>query len=281
MPKLTVIILTFNEAHNILACLDSVQSLDADIFVVDSYSTDDTLQLITQRNIPYVQHPFENYARQRNWAQENLPIQTDWVLHLDAGERCSVEMIDWLNQHFDPNTSTDAYLFSRRTFFMNRWMKRGGHYPNFHLRLYRKTKGHCENKAYDQHYVVDGKIEQLAAGIDLIDVVCDSLHQFTIGHARWAQKEALEQYSGEVEKGEVQAKASGNAIERQRWLKNQVFGRFPLFWRALLYFMYRYFIRLGFLDGKEGLIFHTLQAFWFRFLIDAMIVEQRLDAKDQ
>jgi hypothetical protein len=110
----------------------------------------------------------------------------------------------------------------------------------------------------------------------LIDIVCDSLYQFTIGHTRWAQKEATEQCSGEVEKGEVKAKASGNAIERQRWLKNRVFSRFPLFLRAFLYFIYRYFIRLGFLDGKEGLIFHMLQAFWFRFLIDAMIVEQQL-----
>lgn len=280
MPKLSVIILTFNEAHNILDCLDSVAQLDAPVFVVDSYSTDATLDLLAQRGIEYVQHPFEHYAAQRNWAQQNLPIKTDWVLHLDAGERCSMEMVNWLNESFDPNRKIDGYMFSRRTFFLNRWMKRGGHYPNFHLRLYRKTKGRCESKAYDQHFVVDGTKEQLPAGIDLIDIVCDSLYQFTIAHTRWAQKEALEQWSGQVEKGEVEAKMDGSPIERQRWLKNRVFGRAPLFWRSLFYFIYRYFVRLGFLDGKEGLIFHFLQAFWFRFLIDSMIVEKSLQGSD-
>ena len=140
MNNLTVIVLTYNEANNIEACLDSLQNLDAPIFVVDSYSTDRTLEILKQRNIPYVQHPFENYSKQRNWSQEHIPQDSDWVLHLDAGERCTPEMIEWINKEFDPKASVDGYMFSRRTMFFGQWIRRGGHYPNFHLRLYRRDK---------------------------------------------------------------------------------------------------------------------------------------------
>ncbi|MCB0640640.1 MAG: glycosyltransferase family 2 protein, partial [Phaeodactylibacter sp.] len=163
MTDLTVILLTYNEAGNIEACLDSLQGLTAPLFVVDSYSTDTTLDILDSRGIPYVQHPFENYSRQRNWAQDNLPEATEWVLHLDAGERCTPELIHWLNTQFDPEAAVDGYMFSRRTIFFDHWIKRGGHYPNFHLRLYRRSKGHCEHKVYDQHFVVDGKKEAVKA----------------------------------------------------------------------------------------------------------------------
>jgi len=216
-------------------------------------------------------------------AQQNVPFDTEWVLHLDAGERCTPELVNWINKKFDANAAMDGYMFSRRTFFLNRWIKWGGHYPNFHLRLYRKSKGRCEDKAYDQHFVVEGKKEQLPKGIDMIDVVTDTIYNFTVAHARWAEKEAIEQLSTQRQHGEVEAKVDGNAIERQRWLKSNLFERVPLFWRGFFYFLYRYFIRLGFLDGKAGLIFHFLQGFWFRFLIDSMIVEKTLNhtgAKD-
>ncbi|MEM9886916.1 MAG: glycosyltransferase family 2 protein [Bacteroidota bacterium] len=279
MSNLTAIILTYNEAHNIEACLDSLAGIQAHIFVVDSYSTDHTLEILKARNINFVQHPFEHYARQRNWAQANLPFDTEWVIHFDAGERCTPELVQWINNKFDSGADVDGYMFSRRTYFLDKWIRYGGHYPNFHLRLYRKSKGRCEDKAYDQHFVVDGKKEQLSKGIDMIDVVTDTLYNFTVGHARWAEKEATEQLSAAREKGEVEAKVGGNAIERQRWLKSNLFERLPLFWRGFFYFLYRYFVRLGFLDGKAGLIFHFLQAFWFRFLIDAMIVEKQKDLK--
>lgn len=275
MSAITVIILTYNEEQNIEACLDSLQGLQAPVFVVDSYSTDRTLEILQARNIPYTQHPFENYARQRNWSQQNTPFDSEWVLHLDAGERCTPEMIHWLNTKFDPNTEVDAYMFSRRTLFFDRWIKWGGHYPNYHLRLYRKTKGRCEDKVYDQHFISEGKKEHLPAGIDIIDTVTDTLLNFTQSHARWALFEAIEIVHQSQQKGEVQARFFGNPIERRRWLKNNLFQKAPLFTRAILYFFYRYFFRLGFLDGKMGLVFHFLQGGWFRFLVDANVLELR------
>ena len=271
---LTICILTYNEEANIERCLDSLASVKAPIFVVDSYSKDSTLDILDRRGIPYVQHAFKNYAAQRNWAQANLPHAGEWVLHLDAGERLTPGMASWLNESFDPARSdVDGYMFARRAIFMGRWIKYGGYHPIYHLRLYRRHLGHCENKVYDQHFVVDGRTATAGEGADLEDGVMSSLRDFTVSHARWAVFEAVESILAEHDTGEVQAKLTGNPIERKRWLKSRVFQRSPLFLRSFMYLFHRYIIKLGFLDGKEGLIFHFLQGFWFRFLVDSTIYE--------
>jgi glycosyltransferase involved in cell wall biosynthesis len=277
----SIIILTFNEEKNIEACLDSLGGLEAPVFVVDSYSTDRTIEILERRGIRYAQNPFGNYSRQRNWAQANCPFETDWVLHLDAGERCTPEMVDWLKNSFNPGTKIDGFMFSRRTIFFGQWIKRGGHYPNYHLRLFRKNKGRCEEKIYDQHFVAEGELQHLPPGIDIIDTVADSLLDFTRSHARWALFEAIEMLSKKEEKGEVRPRLYGTPIERRRWLKVNVFHKTPLFLRAFLYFNFRYFFRLGFLDGKKGLVFHFLQGFWFRFLVDAFVLELKYKMRNR
>ncbi len=280
MSNYTIVILTFNEEANIENCLNSLKGLDAPIFVVDSYSTDRTLEILEARDINYVQHPFKNYSAQRNWAQANLPEPTEWVLQLDAGETLTTGMVDWINASFDPNNKeVDGYMFARRAIFLGRWIKYGGYHPIYHLRLYRREKGHCEAKVYDQHFVVDGVKEKAGKGADMEDGVMSSLRDFTVAHARWAVFEAVELILSEEDSGEVEAKFWGTPIERTRWLKNNVFQKVPLFVRSFLYLFYRYFIKLGFLDGKEGLIFHFLQGFWFRFLIDSIIYEIKLETK--
>ncbi|MEM1359165.1 MAG: hypothetical protein AAGF89_13240, partial [Bacteroidota bacterium] len=193
---------------------------------------------------------------------------------LDAGERLTPAMAKWLNEEFDPNDdSVTGYMFARRAIFMGRWMKYGGYHPIYHLRLYRRELGHCEHKVYDQHFVVEGPTKVAAKGADLEDGVMSSLKDFTISHARWAVFEAVESILAEKETGEVKARFFGNPIERKRWLKARVFQRTPLFLRSFLYLFHRYFLKLGFLDGKEGLVFHFLQGFWFRFLVDSTILE--------
>lgn len=275
MLPLSIIILTYNEESNILACLDSLQGLNAGIFVVDSFSTDQTTAILKKRSIAFVQHPFRNYALQRNWAQENCPFEAEWVLHLDAGERATPELVQWLNTQFDPNGLSDGFMFSRRTVFMNRWIRHGGHYPNYHLRLFRRTKGSCEHKAYDQHFVCAGRVQQAPPKTDIIDHVANNLSGFTASHTRWAILEALERVRAQGQAGEVTPRLGGTPIERQRWLKTRVFDKTPLFLRAFLYFLYRYVLRLGMLDGAPGVVFHFLQGCWFRFLVDAMTLEIR------
>jgi glycosyltransferase involved in cell wall biosynthesis len=275
--KFTVIILTYNEEQRLPPCLDSLAGLNAPVFVVDSHSTDRTLELLQARSIPYVQHAFDNYAAQRNWAQANNPHATDWVLHLDADERLTPELVHWLNHDFAAAAArADGFLFSRRTMFLGRWIKHGGHYPAYHLRLYKAMAGHCEDKAYDQHFVVDGR-SATVPGADIVDTVASSIEQFIASHNRWSGLEAVElaaraSQPGQ-ESGEVRANLLGSPIERRRWFKARVFQKSPLLLRPFAYFLYRYILRLGFLDGYEGLVFHVLQGFWFRFLIDAKLYE--------
>ncbi|MGB3619700.1 MAG: glycosyltransferase family 2 protein, partial [Catalinimonas sp.] len=218
---------------------------------------------------------FVNYAQQRNWAQQNIPLDTEWVFHLDADERLTPELRTWLQREFPAQTAHhDGFLFPRRAVFMGRWIKYGAHYPNnYHARLYRVGMGHCEEKAYDQHFICTGR-ETIIYKRDIINVLTDSLDKFILSHNKWATQEAAGIMSRN-DPGEVVAKWNGNPVQRRRWLKNQVFERTPLFARSFVYFGYRYFIRLGFLDGPEGLIFHFLQGCWFRFLVDAKVYEAR------
>jgi glycosyltransferase involved in cell wall biosynthesis len=275
----SVIVLTHDEEKNIEACLQSVISWAGEVFVVDSGSTDRTVEIAQRFTTKIVVHPFENYSRQRNWAQDNLPLAFDWVFHVDADERVAPELARSLGALFhdgDP-VGVDGLLMSRRTVFLGRPILHGGHYPAYHLRLFRRTLGRCEDRLYDQHFLVQGATRQITG--DLVDVITSDLTVWLIRHANWGAAEAEETArNGETSAGGVYARPTGTPIERRRWLKKSVYGRAPLLLRAFGYFVYRYVFRLGFLDGKEGLIFHFLQGCCFRFYVDAKIYEARQQA---
>jgi glycosyltransferase involved in cell wall biosynthesis len=271
---LTAVVLTFNEESNLPDCLGSLRRLGCPVFVVDSGSTDRTLQIAEQAGAKVVEHPFKNYGAQRNWAQAELPMDTQWLLHLDADERLTPELSANIERALAaPHDDTDGFLLRRRTVFMGRWIRHGGHYPSFHARLYRRDKGRCEDRLYDQHFIVDGKVEKLSG--DMIDETSD-LSSWSVRHAKWAKMEAKELVEGKGQPGRLVGKLGGSPIERRRWLREHLYGRFPLFVRPFLYFIYRYVFRLGFLDGKEGLVFHFLQGCWYRFQVDAYLLEARL-----
>jgi glycosyltransferase involved in cell wall biosynthesis len=271
----TVVVLTLNEERNLPDCLDSLRGLKCTLFVVDSGSTDKTVELASRAGAVVLYHPFENYAAQRNWAQRNLPIQSPWVLHLDADERLTPALVSDINRVLrDCPESVSGYMLRKRTVFMGRWIRHGGHYPSYHLRLFRRDRGVCEDRLYDQHFVVSGRIRRLEH--DYIDVVTGDLSAWTIRHTRWAELEARELIGGRASGPTIRPILLGNPIEQRRWLRAGVYGHAPLFARAFLYWLYRYVVRRGFLDGKEGLIFHFLQGCWFRFLVDANVfVAQR------
>lgn len=270
---ITAIVLTYNEEKNITECLESIKDLCDEILIVDSGSTDKTIEIAKQYSDKIFSHPFENYSQQRNWALNNLSIKNEWILNLDADHRVMPELKEELRFLFNQGISSDinGFLISRRTMFMGRWIKHGGHYPTYHANMFRRGFGKCEEKLYDQHYLVTGKQVKLKG--DIIDIITDSLFNFTARHNKWSTLEAEYQLNKEKNINVVSAKLSGNAIQKRRALKS-FYEKFPLFIRPFLYFLQRYFLRLGFLDGKEGLIFHFLQGFWFRFLIDAKIWEQ-------
>ena len=276
VKNLTIIILTFNEEKRIKKVLNSVEKITTDIFVVDSYSSDKTLSILENNKIKYLQHNFENYSKQRNWSQENEPFGNDWVMHLDADEPITKELENWLLNDFKlKNEDYDGFMFSRKTYFLGRWIKHGGQYPNYHLRLYKKHLGKCEDKAYDQHFILkNGKIKRIN-NADIYNTVADNIDDLIISHNRWATSEAKEIIANQKDVGEVKPTLFGNPIERKRWLKINIFQKSPLFLRSFMYFFYRFVIKLGFLDGKEGFIFYVLQSFWFRFIVDAKVFEMK------
>ncbi|MCK6693194.1 MAG: glycosyltransferase family 2 protein [Thermoanaerobaculia bacterium] len=273
---ISVIILTYNEEKNLPDCLASLQGLAEEIFVVDSGSTDRTPEIARAAGAIVLEHPFENYGRQRNWALDNLPLRCEWTLQLDADHRVTAELQVSLRQLFNPLPPGDVngYMVSRRTMFLGKWIRHGGHYPVYHAVLFRRQSGRCEDKLYDQHFVVQGTVRKLRG--DIIDVITDSLSTFTERHNRWSSLEAAEQpgATDQTDAPRIQPRIAGTPMEQRRFLKS-AYERWPLFVRPFLYFLVRYFFRLGFLDGRRGLIFHFLQGFWFRFLIDAKIFEQR------
>ncbi len=280
IQALTTIILTFNSEETIAQVVHSCEGLATRILVVDSFSTDATVSIARSMGCEIVQHGFENYSAQRNWSQEYIqPQPGEWFLHLDSDEVISPELAQSIRalKTGEPD-DVDGYLVRRLSFFLGTPIRYGHINPSWHLRLFRADQGCCEDRLYDQHFLVSGPTRRLD-GV-LIDLQLVSLEKWTAAHNRWSTAEARE-----VARNQSQETAQGPALRsslrgdirmKKRWLKNNIWYRSPLFIRPLAFFLYSYFLRLGFLDGKNGLIYHFLQAFWFRFLVDAKIHESRI-----
>jgi hypothetical protein len=201
---------------------------------------------------------------------------------MDADHRATPELEIELKRKFQQGITieTDGFMVSRKTMFMDKWIKYGGHYPTYHAVLFRNGKGKCEDKNYDQHFVIEGNVDILKG--DIIDIITDSLDTFITRHNKWSALEAEEAVYGlsNTQDGFVQPNKKGNPMEQRRYMKMKYYS-YPIFWRALIYFLYRFFFKKGFLDGKQGIVFHVLQGFWFRFLVDAKIYELNQKSKNK
>jgi glycosyltransferase involved in cell wall biosynthesis len=265
----SVFILSFNSAETLPATIETARSLSDDVLVVDSYSTDDTVQLAKSMGVAVVQHRFESYGVQRNCAMDSLPTRHAWQLHLDADELMGQALIQAIKS-VPEDTPHNGFLVPRYLRFLGRVLKHGAMSPTWHLRLFRRDSGRCEDRRYDQHfYLKTGTVGRLTGC--LIDDVRMPLSEWTIRHNRWSDAEVAE-LTAPAAVQRIQAKLTGNPIEQKRFWRAR-YQKLPLFVRPLGLFLYRYFVRLGFLDGREGLIFWFLQSFWFRFLIDAKLFE--------
>jgi len=289
---ISVIILTYNEAIHIQRCLENVRPWVQDVFVVDCLSTDDTQAIATELGAKVVQHAWPGtQAAQFNWALDNLPIRTDWVLRLDADEYLCPELIDEINAKLEtlPEDVTGV-VFKRRHIFLGKWMKRGT-YPVKLLRLFRTGKGRCEQRLMDEHIeLLEGRAVEFEG--DFADHNLNDIGWWTAKHNGYALREAVDLLDMEygllkAENGKLKAEmgsgsGSGSCSRQLTGLGGQAaakrakkmrYARMPLFWRAFAYFVMRYVVRGGFLEGKEGFLWHFLQGWWYRTLVDAKVWE--------
>lgn len=275
MADLTVIILTKNEEKNIEKCLRSLKNLSKRIVLVDSYSTDQTASLARQLGAEVVEHPFESHAEQFNWALENLSIATEWVMRLDADEELLPELVSELEELLPSlGDAVNGVILRRRVYFMGRWLKHGGKYPELLLRVFRRGCGRSEMRQMDEHLVLLSGTAVTSRN-DFLDNNQKCLEWWTAKHNWYSDKEVLDHLQSQSHDDEsaVDAGSSSKQAKIKRIVKQKGYYRLPPFFRAHLYFIYRYYFRLGFLDGKEGKIYTFLQAYWYRFLVDAKLYE--------
>ena len=272
---LTVIILTLNESLHIERCIRSVKPVAQKVIVVDSGSTDDTVEQAIAMGARVLQNPWTNHAVQMNWALDNGEIDTEWVMRLDADEFLNDRLATSLKERLEnAPKEIGGFEINRRIRFMCREIKHGGMAPMWVTRVWRNGSARCEARWMDEHMVLKhGGIARLPGAI--IDENLNSLTWWTQKHNGYASREAVDLLDTKYSLGLADRKSEG--LNRQarikRWLKQRVYARLPLGVRPWLYFVYRSIFRLGLLDGSRGMLFHTLQGLWYRQLVDAKVAE--------
>jgi glycosyltransferase involved in cell wall biosynthesis len=272
--SLTVIILTYNEAPNLPQALASITGWAHDIFVLDSFSTDNTVEIANEAGCTVVQNAFIDYASQRNFAIEKLPITSEWILFLDADEWLTDDLKEEISKIIKTVPEENGFYIKRRMIWMGKWLRRG-YYPSWILRLFRRGKGSCENRAMNEHLIVEGKTGSLR--YDFIHEDRKGIDEWISKHNRYATREALEliKREGHHHQEEIKVKFWGKQAERKRWLRYRIWNRMPPLIRPFLYFIYRYLFTGAFLEGRGAFAFHFFHALWYPLLIDVKYLEMK------
>ena len=261
MTDLAVIILTKNEKLHIGRCLERLRDLNPrQIFIIDCFSTDGSDKLALEMGAEVVYHEWPgNQAAQFQWALDNLPIDANWILRLDADEYLTDELIVEIKEKIPQiEDGVDGVVLKRRHvvgWLNNRWIKHGM-YPTRILRLFRRGHGRSDLKIMDEHIVVDGRVVEFDN--DFVDHSLISFADWQAKHRGYAKREAQSYLSGERSTGEKAA-------------KKDAYYKLLRYFRAVAYFCIRYFLKLGFIDGLAGLRWHFWQGLWYRWLVDAEI----------
>lgn len=273
--KIVAIILTFNEELHIQRCLERLQGVVSDFFVIDSFSSDNTVKIAESYGAKVLQHKWVNYAEQFKWGMSQVDGDADWIMRVDADEYLSdVYIADIQNKLAALPMDVAGVYCGLRRIFQGKMIRFGAVNISM-LRLWRFGKGTMETRWMDEHVKLDGKAVHFNGYI--VDHNLNSLGWWTAKHNSYSAREVVD-----ILNKEYQFLTSGvnklnlkSPFGMKRWLKENVYAKLPGGVRAFAYFCYRYFLGLGFLDGAAGLSFHFLQGFWYRFLVDAKLAEVR------
>lgn len=283
MLDLSIIILTYNEELHIKRCLNNISQVAKEIFIIDCFSKDKTVEIaqsldgVNDCNVTILQHawPDTQHAGQFNWALEHADIKTEWVMRVDADEWLMPELIEEIrNKLPDVENDVSGIVMNRRHFFWGRWMK-GGIYPVKLLRIWRNGKAICEHRLMDEHMqILEGRIIEFEN--DFCDENLHDISWFCEKHIGYAVREAVVLLDIELDltgtsKSDHNWAFEAQTVEKRK--KKQMYAKKPLFWRSFAYFIYRYIVRGGWRDGKEGFVFAFIQGWWYRTLVDAKVYE--------
>ena len=275
---ITVVILAFNEEIHIGRCLERLAGWVERMVVIDSFSTDRTVEIARALGAEVLQHPWKNHADQFRWGLETAAPTTPWVMRIDSDEYFEPEVPDLLRKLLPALDDDVAGVIVKRKFiFQERWIRHGRYYPTKLLRLWRNGAGEIEQRWMDEHIILNRGRTTTLEGADLVDHNLNSLDSWIAKHNRYATLAMVDYLNREVSLFDEDTRigATEGAARRNRFLKNSVYARLPLYLRALMMYVYRYIFRLGFLDGRVGLVFHFMHGLWLFMLIDAKLDEAR------
>jgi glycosyltransferase involved in cell wall biosynthesis len=278
----SVIIPVRNEESNLPRCLESLSGV-GEVYVIDSGSTDETARIARSFDAKVVQFHFHGgWPKKRQWAMETLPLAYDWTLLLDADEVLTPELAEEI-RHAIQSPRYDGYYIALRMYFLGRPLRHGG--ARFYkLSLFRRGKGRFECRLRHQdaymcdmevheHVVVEGETAKLQNS--LVHHNVKSLSHYIRKHDDYSNWEAEVWLQGKNSHGDLPPSLVGTQAQRRRWLKRNCLG---LPGSPLVFFLYRYLFRLGFLDGVPGLIYCAFQGIQFLH-IKAKLYELRMKRK--
>lgn len=285
MADITAIILTKNEEANIVKCIRSIKPIVKRIIVVDSGSTDNTCQVAESEGAEVLVHPLTPflYAKQFLYGMEHGDIKTKWVFRIDADEELTEESAKEIDELCNANEDTDVngIVLRFEVNFMGQPIRHGGVYPLRKLLVFKYGKGNIEDRCMDEHCVLwEGRS---------VEVKHDSLHHDYKGLSAWIAKHnnysdrEMQDYFNSLNSDSATGLDGENSLDAKakfkRFLRWKVYYKLPAGFRAYAYYFYRYYVRGGFRDGKAGKIFCFMQAYWYRFLVDAKIYEHNMNNK--
>jgi exosortase/archaeosortase family protein len=283
--EFSFIILTFNEEQHLPRLLNSIISLAAPTFILDSGSTDATLAICKQFNVITAYHPFETHPQQWHTALTTFVINTPWIIGLDADQIITSELLTKLKSFKNDNyLDTNGIYFNRINIYKGNWIKHGGYYPKYLLKMFRYQQGYSDlNENMDHKFQVTGKTVIWKKEHLIEENLKENSIAFWVEkHNRYSDQLATEEFE------RIQKTRSQNIIpsfwgspnEHNAWLK-RLWWKLPRYTRPLLYFLFRMFIQRGILDGKTGIVYHFMQGFWFRLLVDIKIEEKLMALKSK